>query len=146
MFVSIDVDVLDPAYAPGTGTPEPGGMTSADLLWAAREIGANVELVGADVVEVLPDRIGSRDITALVADRIVRELLTGVAVGRAQRPVMAGSAAPATVPASNSRPISASPSPSTSARISSVCSPSSGARRAGRRPAAVKSSGEAGTR
>ena len=100
VFVSIDVDVLDPAYAPGTGTPEPGGMTSADLLWATREIGANVELVGADVVEVLPDRVGSRDITALVADRIVRELLTGVAVGRAQRPVMAGSAAPATVPAS----------------------------------------------
>ena len=100
VFVSSDVDVLDPAYAPGTGTPEPGGMTSADLLWATREIGANVELVGADVVEVLPDRVGSRDNTALVADRIVRELLTGVAVGRAQRPVMAGSAAPATVPAS----------------------------------------------
>jgi hypothetical protein len=40
------------------------------------------DLVGADVVEVLPDRIGSRDITALVADRIVRELLTGVAVAR----------------------------------------------------------------
>jgi arginase family enzyme len=82
VFVSIDVDVLDPAYAPGTGTPEPGGMTSADLLWAAREIGASIDLVGADVVEVLPDRIGSRDITALVADRIVRELLTGVAVAR----------------------------------------------------------------
>jgi agmatinase len=82
VFVSIDVDVLDPAYAPGTGTPEPGGMTSADLLWAAREIGASIDLVGADVVEVLPDRIGSRDITALVADRIIRELLTGVAIGR----------------------------------------------------------------
>ena len=82
MFVSIDVDVLDPAFAPGTGTPEPGGMTSADLLWAAREIGSHVDLVGADVVEVLPDRIGSRDITALVADRAVRELLTGVAVRR----------------------------------------------------------------
>ena len=84
VFVSIDVDVLDPAYAPGTGTPEPAGMTSADLLWAAREIGASVDLVGADVVEVLPDRIGSRDITALVADRVVRELLTGVAAARAR--------------------------------------------------------------
>ena len=49
------------------------------------------------MVEVLPDRVGSRDLTALVADRIV---LTGVAVGQAQRPVMAGCAAPATVPAS----------------------------------------------
>ncbi len=38
VFLSVDVDVLDPAYAPGTGTPEPGGMTSADLLWACREI------------------------------------------------------------------------------------------------------------
>ena len=41
-----------------------------------------LELVGAEVVEVLPDRVGSRDITALVADRVVRETLTGVAVGR----------------------------------------------------------------
>ena len=88
VFVSIDVDVLDPAYAPGTGTPEPGGMTSADLLWAAREIGASIDLVGADVVEVLPDRIGSRDITALVADRVVRELLTGVAAARTRTAVL----------------------------------------------------------
>jgi arginase family enzyme len=89
VFVSIDVDVLDPAFAPGTGTPEPGGMTSADLLWAAREIGAHIELVGADVVEVLPDRIGTLDITALVADRVIRELLTGVAVARVREPVAA---------------------------------------------------------
>jgi agmatinase len=89
VFVSIDVDVLDPAFAPGTGTPEPGGMTSADLLWAAREIGAHIELVGADVVEVLPDRIGTLDITALVADRVIRELLTGVAVAREREPVAA---------------------------------------------------------
>jgi agmatinase len=89
VFVSIDVDVLDPAFAPGTGTPEPGGMTSSDLLWAAREIGAGVELVGADVVEVLPDRIGTLDITALVADRVIRELLTGVAVARVCEPAVA---------------------------------------------------------
>ena len=81
-FVSVDVDVLDPAYAPGTGTPEPGGMTSADLLWAAREVAARVDLVGADVVEVLPTLIGSQDITALVAGRIARELLTGIAIRR----------------------------------------------------------------
>jgi len=82
MFLSVDVDVLDPAFAPGTGTPEPGGMTSADLLWACREIGARSELVGADVVEVCPSGIGSSDVTALVADRIVREILTGVALSR----------------------------------------------------------------
>jgi agmatinase len=83
VFLSVDVDVLDPAYAPGTGTPEPGGMTSADLLWACREICASVELVGMDVVEVAPSGIGSADITALVADRIVREVITGVALRRA---------------------------------------------------------------
>ncbi len=81
-YLTVDVDVLDPAFAPGTGTPEPGGMTSADLLWAVREVATHVELVGGDVVEVLPSGIGSADITALVADRIVRELLTGLAVGR----------------------------------------------------------------
>jgi agmatinase len=82
VFVSIDVDVLDPAYAPGTGTPEPGGMTSMDLLWAAREVATRLDVVGADVVEVLPERVASRDITALVAERTVRELLTGIALRR----------------------------------------------------------------
>jgi len=81
-FLSVDVDVLDPAFAPGTGTPEPGGMTSADLLWACREAARRIALTGAEVVEVAPDRIGSRDITALVAERIVREILTGVAQAR----------------------------------------------------------------
>ena len=76
------MDVLDPAFAPGTGTPEPGGMTSADLLWACRAVAERLEVVGADVVEVLPSAIGSADMTALVADRIVRELLTGIALRR----------------------------------------------------------------
>ncbi len=80
VFVSVDVDVLDPAFAPGTGTPEPGGMTSADLLWACRELARRLDVVGADVVEVIPTAVGSADITALVAERIVRELLTGLAL------------------------------------------------------------------
>jgi agmatinase len=82
VFLTVDVDVLDPAFAPGTGTPEPGGMTSADLLWACREIARRLELVGADVVEVIPTAPNSADITALVADRIVREILNGVALRR----------------------------------------------------------------
>ena len=82
VFVTVDIDVLDPAFAPGTGTPEPGGMTTGDLLWACREVGASVELVGADVVEVIPTAVGSADITALAADRVVRELLTGLALAR----------------------------------------------------------------
>jgi agmatinase len=81
-FLTIDVDVLDPAFAPGTGTPEPGGMTTTDLLWAARTLATELDLVGADVVEVIPTAVGSADITALAADRIVREILTGIALRR----------------------------------------------------------------
>jgi agmatinase len=84
VFLSVDIDVLDPAFAPGTGTPEPGGMTSTDLLWACRALAAQVELVGMDVVEVLPTAVASADVTALVAERVVREALTGLAVRRRQ--------------------------------------------------------------
>jgi agmatinase len=86
VFLTVDVDVLDPAFAPGTGTPEPGGMTPTDLLWACRGVAERLELVGADVVEVAPTAIGSADVTALVADRIVREILSGIALRR-RRPV-----------------------------------------------------------
>jgi agmatinase len=82
VFLSIDVDALDPAFAPGTGTPEPGGLTSSELLWAARAVATGLELVGADVVEVLPTMVGSADLTALVAERIVREVMTGLAQRR----------------------------------------------------------------
>lgn len=85
VFLSVDVDVLDPAFAPGTGTPEPGGMTPVDLLWACRTVAAGVELVGAEVVEVIPTAVGSADVTALVAERTVREILTGIAVRRSER-------------------------------------------------------------
>jgi agmatinase len=82
IFLSVDVDVLDPGFAPGTGTPEPGGMTTVDLLWACRTIAAGVELVGADVVEVCPSSVGSLDVTALAAERTVREIMTGIALRR----------------------------------------------------------------
>ncbi len=82
VFLTVDVDVLDPAFAPGTGTPEPGGMTSVDLLWGCRELAARLRLVGMEVVEVIPTAVGSADITALVAERVVRETLTGLAVRR----------------------------------------------------------------
>ena len=80
VFLTVDIDVLDPAFAPGTGTPEPGGMTPLELLPSVRRIARHLELVGADVVEVIPTAPGSADITALVADRIVREMLTGLAL------------------------------------------------------------------
>jgi agmatinase len=81
-YLTVDVDVLDPAFAPGTGTPEPGGMSSADLLRGVRAVAERIELVGLDVVEVAPMAVGSADVTALVADRIVREALTGIALRR----------------------------------------------------------------
>ena len=81
-FLTVDIDVLDPAYAPGTGTPEPGGMTSSELLRAVRMIASQLDLVGADLVEVIPSGIGSADITSLVGERIVREMLTGIALHR----------------------------------------------------------------
>ncbi len=80
VFITVDIDVLDPAVAPGTGTPEPGGMTTADLLWAVREAATQLDVVGADLVEVIPSAVGSADVTALVGERVVRELLTGLAL------------------------------------------------------------------
>jgi agmatinase len=88
-YLTVDIDVLDPAFVPGTGTPEPGGLTSAELLWAVREVAQRLELVGADLVEVIPNQVGTADSSSLVADRIVREILTGIALRR-----RAGAAAP----------------------------------------------------
>jgi agmatinase len=82
VYLTVDVDVLDPAFIPGTGTPEPGGMTAVDLLLAVRTVAAELELVGADVVEVIPSNVGTGDYSALVADRVARETLTGIALRR----------------------------------------------------------------
>jgi agmatinase len=83
VYLTVDVDVLDPAYLPGgTGTPEPGGLTAGELLLGVRLVASELELVGVDVVEVIPTAVGSADSSALVADRVVREALTGVALRR----------------------------------------------------------------
>jgi agmatinase len=78
VFVSVDVDVVDPGAAPGTGTPEPGGITPRELLDTVRRLGRDLPVVGADVVEVAP-AYDSADITALLANRVVLELLNGMA-------------------------------------------------------------------
>ena len=71
VFLSIDVDVLDPAFAPGTGTPEPGGLTSAELLWAARTVAAGLERRRRGRRRGAPDRgrLGGRDGARRRADR-----------------------------------------------------------------------------
>jgi agmatinase len=82
VYLTVDVDVLDPGFIPGTGTPEPGGMTPVDLLWAVRTVAQESELIGADVVEVIPTTVGTNDASALVGERVIREALTGIALRR----------------------------------------------------------------
>lgn len=73
VYVTIDIDVVDPAHAPGTGTPEPGGISSAELLRAVRAF-LGLRIVGGDVVEVCPPQdVG--DITAVLGAKVVREAL-----------------------------------------------------------------------
>jgi agmatinase len=77
VYVSIDIDVLDPAFAPGTGTPEAGGMTSRELLAVLRGL-AGLNVVAADVVEVAPV-YDHAEITGIAASHVVYELLSAMA-------------------------------------------------------------------
>ena len=79
IFISVDIDVVDPGMAPGTGTPEPGGITSRELLDTVRRIARELPVVGADVVEVSPPYDGPGQITAFLANRVVLEILNGMA-------------------------------------------------------------------
>jgi agmatinase len=78
VFLSVDVDVVAPGMAPGTGTPEPGGLTTRQLLDAVRRCAYELPLVGVDVVEVSPP-YDHADITALVGNRVVLEVLSAIA-------------------------------------------------------------------
>jgi agmatinase len=87
-YLTVDVDVLDPAFAPGTGTAEPGGLMTRELLWAVRTVASELDLCAMDVVEVSPPYDPS-GITAMAAQRVVLETLSGIALrtsGRAARP------------------------------------------------------------
>jgi agmatinase len=84
VFLSIDIDALDPAYAPGTGTPEVGGLTMRELLRAVRRITAELPIAGVEVVEVAPAYDPS-GITAVNAHRLVIETLSGLALARSGR-------------------------------------------------------------
>ncbi len=80
VYVSVDIDVLDPAFAPGTGTPEAGGLTSRELLAALRSFAA-LNLVGADIVEVAP-AYDHAQITGIAAAHVGYELLSALALGK----------------------------------------------------------------
>jgi agmatinase len=77
VYVSIDIDVLDPAFAPGTGTPEAGGLTSRELLAVLRGL-TGLRLVGGDVVEVAP-AYDHAEITAIAAATVLFDLITLIA-------------------------------------------------------------------
>ena len=77
VYVSVDIDVLDPAFAPGTGTPEAGGLTSRELLSVLRSL-SRLNLVGADIVEVAP-AYDHAEITGIAAAHIAYELISAFA-------------------------------------------------------------------
>lgn len=77
IYVSIDIDVLDPGHAPGTGTPEAGGLTSRELLGFVRFF-ANANLIGADIVEVAP-AYDHAEVTGIAAAHVAYELLSAMA-------------------------------------------------------------------
>jgi agmatinase len=78
LYVSVDIDVLDPAHAPGTGTPEAGGLTSRELLEILRGL-AGSNLIGADVVEVAP-AYDHAEITAIAAAHVAYDLVSLLAM------------------------------------------------------------------
>jgi agmatinase len=80
VFVTFDIDVVDPAYAPGTGTPEVGGFTSAQAIEMIQELNG-LDFVGFDLVEVLPD-CDVAEITALLAANLVYEFLSLIAINK----------------------------------------------------------------
>jgi agmatinase len=77
VYLSVDIDVLDPGLAPGTGTPEPGGWTSRELIRILRGV-EGLNLVGGDVVEVAPAYDGVGEQTALAGAQVVYEMLTNM--------------------------------------------------------------------
>jgi agmatinase len=76
IYVTIDIDVVDPAFAPGTGNPEPAGCTSRELMEAVHLFGC-LNVVGVDIVELSPP-LDHADITAILVAKLVREILLGI--------------------------------------------------------------------
>lgn len=89
VYLSVDIDVLDPGLAPGTGTPEPGGWTTRELIRILRGI-ERLNIVGADIVEVSPSYDGVGEATALAGAQVIFELLTNVVLRGARERGLVG--------------------------------------------------------
>ena len=85
LYISFDMDVIDPAFAPGTGTPEPAGLTPREVFPMLRRLAHEVGIVGAEIVEMNP-LVDPGYTTALVANRCLVEIITGVAMRKAGLP------------------------------------------------------------
>jgi agmatinase len=81
-YLSVDIDVLDPAFANPTGTPEPGGLEPRELLAAVRVTSEELRFVGLDIVEVVPGGWGTADVAALTAAGVAGAAVTGIAAAR----------------------------------------------------------------
>jgi arginase family enzyme len=79
LFISFDIDVMDPVYTPATGTPEPNGLTPRETFPLIRRLCAESNVVGFELVELLPYRVSGYE-TVLNSERIVRECLVGLAL------------------------------------------------------------------
>ncbi len=79
LYISFDMDTIDPAFAPGTGTPEPGGLTPREVFPLVRRLCAETNVVGMEIVELNP-LVDPTYVTPLVANRVAREMITGVAM------------------------------------------------------------------
>jgi agmatinase len=79
IFISFDIDTLDPAFVPGTGTPEPGGLTPREAFPIVRRLCAESNVIGFELVELSP-MLDPTYVSALNANRIIRECLTGIAM------------------------------------------------------------------
>jgi agmatinase len=99
IYLSLDIDVIDPGMAPGTGTPEPGGMLTREVLRAVRRVCSSVELAAMDIVEVSPP-YDHADVTAMAAHRAALEAISALAVKRRDgRSVRFEGAEPVVIPA-----------------------------------------------
>ena len=79
LFVSFDIDTLDPAFVPGTGTPEPGGLTPREAFPIVRRLCAESNVVGFELVELAP-MLDPTYVSALNANRLIKECMTGIAM------------------------------------------------------------------